>query len=82
MDKSTALEIEKLTKRIQDLEAKLKEAEEATKTAKQVSEEALRLVERASSLLVEHIATFDTRVAEASDIIVARVTKQIPHLML
>lgn len=82
MDKSTALEIEKLTKRIQALEAKVKESDEAARAAKQVAEEALKLVERASSLLVEHIATFDTRVAEASDIIVARVTKQIPHLML
>jgi hypothetical protein len=82
MDKSVAIEFEKLNTRVAELEKRLVAAEEQAKNAEQLAQESLRLVERASSLLVEHIATFDTRVAEASDIIVARVTKQIPHLML
>lgn len=82
MDKEHALAFQKLNERIADLEQRLAASEKKAEEAAQYAKEAHVLVERASALLVEHVATFDSRINEAGDIIVSRVTKQIPHLML
>lgn len=82
MDKEHALAFQKLNDRIADLEQRLAVSEKKAEESAQYAKEAHILVERASALLVEHVATFDNRINEASDIIVSRVTKQIPHLML
>ncbi len=82
MDKEHALAFQKLNDRIAELEKRAIAAETRAAEAEQYAKEAHVLVERASALLVEHVATLDTRINEAADIIVSRVTKQIPHLMI
>lgn len=82
MDKELALAFQKLNDRIVELEKRVVAAETRADEAEQYAKESHILVERASSLLVEHVATLDARISEAADIIVSRVTKQIPHLML